>query len=59
MLYNQAGGYHVMMCVQNDTVTRAKSGHTNDELKTVYKVNSNFGASHGVKYFMFANKVDT
>jgi len=59
MLYNGNGGYHVMMCVQNDTVTRAKSGHTNDELKTVYKVTSTFGASHGVKYFMFANKVDS
>lgn len=59
MLYDEYGlPYHVMMCVQNDTVNRACSAHTYDVLEQPYNVNSTFGAAGGVQYLVFRNVVD-
>lgn len=55
MLNNRNGKpYHVVMCVQNDTVTRAYSGHTNDRLRQTYSSSSSFGAA-SVSYYRFGN----
>ncbi|HVI42000.1 MAG TPA: amidase domain-containing protein [Anaerovoracaceae bacterium] len=55
MLNNSSGSpYHVVMNVQNDTVVRAYSGHTNDRLKLTYSSDASFGAS-SVSYYRFAN----
>lgn len=50
-----AGGEteHVVMCVQNDTVNRAYSGHTGDELKQPYTSSyPNYGTRYA-RYFYF------
>lgn len=48
--------YHVVMCVQNDTVTRLFSAHTNDKLKEVYTETSLLGKKcKSVEYWVFAN----
>lgn len=53
MLFGSSGSpYHVVMIVQNDTVTRTYSAHTNDRLKLAYSSNSSFGAS-SVEYYDF------
>lgn len=53
MLFGRSGSpYHVVMIVQNDTVTRTYSAHTNDRLKLAYSSNSSFGAS-SVEYYDF------
>lgn len=44
--------YHAVMCVQNDTVTRAYSAHTNDRNAVVYSSSSSFGAT-SVSYYIF------
>lgn len=48
--------YHVVMCVQNDTVTRLFSAHTNDKLREVYTETSLLGRKcKSVEYWVFAN----
>ena len=47
---------HVVMCVQNDTVTRAYSAHTHDRRCQVYTVPDSFGVdSSAVEYWVFQN----
>jgi len=53
-LDNTGARYHVVMCVQNDTVTRKYSAHTNDKLAVTYTSSASFGAS-SVEYYVFAN----
>lgn len=45
---------HVMMNVQNDSVTRAYSAHSNDRQKKVYTSNAAFGGGT-VHYYRFTN----
>lgn len=53
MLFGNTGSpYHVVMIVQNDTVTRTYSGHTNDRLKLAYSSSASFGAD-SVEYYDF------
>lgn len=59
-LKDQAGRrYHVMMCVQNDTITRLFSAHTNDRLREAYTETSLLGKRcRSVEYWVFANASD-
>ena len=56
-LKNSSGErYHVVMCVQNDTVTRLFSAHTTDILQEVYTGTSSFGEnSDSLEYWVFTN----
>lgn len=56
-LKDQAGKrYHVVMCVQNDTITRLFSAHTNDKWKEAYTETSLLGKKcKSVEYWVFAN----
>lgn len=48
--------YHVVMCVQNNTVTRLYSAHTQDALKVPYTGKSSFGTScNSLEYWVFTN----
>lgn len=50
--------YHVVMCVQNDTVTRTYSAHTHDRRCQVYTVPDSFGVeSSAVECWVFQNSV--
>ncbi len=46
--------YHAVMNVQNDTVNRSYSAHTNDRRMSTYNSSSYFGASQ-VSYYIFEN----
>lgn len=56
-LKNSSGErYHVVMCVQNDTVTRLFSAHTTDILQEVYTGTSSFGENcDSLEYWVFTN----
>lgn len=56
-LKDQSGKrYHVVMCVQNDTVTRLFSAHTNDRLREVYTETSLLGKKcASLEYWVFTN----
>lgn len=45
---------HAMMCVENNTVTRRYSAHTNDRLMTAFTSTNYFGAE-SVAYYKFKN----
>jgi RNA polymerase sigma-70 factor (ECF subfamily) len=57
-LKNSDGGrYHVVMCVQNDTVDRKYSAHTHDKKALTYTSDASFSA-HSVEYFVFTDSQD-
>lgn len=48
--------YHVVMCVQNDTVTRTYSAHTSDRKAVAYTGISSFGTDcKALEYWVFTN----
>lgn len=48
--------YHVVMCVQNDTVTRKYSAHTTDKKQEVYTGTKSFGSDcKSLEYWVFTN----
>jgi RNA polymerase sigma-70 factor (ECF subfamily) len=56
IFYKDSSGdrYHVVMCVQNDTVDRKYSAHTTDKKEVTYTDSTSFGA-YSVEYFVFTS----